>query len=313
LVCANSEIIQLNLNSGIYSAQGPSLLGIGLVPVTSIIGGYATTSPGYMFYVVNSPFGGTLAVMVNHDKGRALNAVSYRVTYDGITQSKAWNDYKWDPVQNLFVLTTTSADSNGWFPVRQASDLWENYWLGYLLDTTAYADNQLHTITIDFFDDDDNYISGGSSSVNIFVDNNWPHAYIQQIFHKEDNGTVVPVAACEIVQGTDDEFSFVIDASDQIGQNLLSWSLTAYWGANKASAVASDTYQNNYNPLNVHWLGPLYVTEPTTSMWHASVPGDPTSRACAHTFYLDVWDRSTNGYGYLHQSTYQVSLTILLS
>ena len=51
------------------------------------------------------------------------------------------------------------------------------------------------------------------------------------------------------------------------------------------------------------------------NLWHAKqgVPCDPTSISCAHTFYLTVWDRSINGYGYIHTSGYTRSITLLLS
>jgi len=189
--------------------------------------------------------------------------------------------------------------------------IWYNYWLGYFLDTTAYADNQNHVIAVELFDTYGNIITSGTTSVSIFVDNNWPHANILAIYYTEANGTVVQVQACNIVQGTSDQFSFEIDASDQLGQDLLSWSLVAYWGANQAALVASDTYSPSHSTA-VKWVGPYYSTVPSP-VWHATVSGDPTSRDCAHTFTLGVWDRSINGWGYLHYSSYQVSLTILLS
>jgi len=279
--------------------------------VTAISGGYATTSSSYFFYVQNSPFGGVLPLMINYDKARSLGAQYYQIYYDGILQTNPWNDYKWDATQNLFIIQTTNADVNGRFPVRLFGDIWYNYWLGYFLDTTVYADNQYHTIIVKLLDGSGNVLNAGTTSVSIFVDNNWPHAFIGTIYYTLANGTVVSVTPCEIVQGTSDEFSFQIDASDQIGQDLLSWSLVAYWGANKAAVVASDTYSPSHTSL-VKWGGPFYSNVPNP-YWHATVQGDPTSRDCAHTFVLGVWDRSINGWGYLHYSQYQVSLTLLLS
>jgi hypothetical protein len=43
------------------------------------------------------------------------------------------------------------------------------------------------------------------------------------------------------------------------------------------------------------------------------VAGDPTSTHCAHTFFLDAWDRVINGRGYVHgTSEYHKSITIML-
>ncbi|MBV8857643.1 MAG: hypothetical protein JOZ96_06125 [Acidobacteria bacterium] len=46
--------------------------------------------------------------------------------------------------------------------------------------------------------------------------------------------------------------------------------------------------------------------------WHAAVAGHPTSTHCAHTFFLSVWDRVINGYGYPHNRNYHKSITIWL-
>jgi hypothetical protein len=122
---------------------------------------------------------------------------------------------------------------------------------------------------------------------------------IKQIYYKTDNGTLIPESACDIVVGTNDEFSFVIDASDPLGQDLLSWSLVAYWGDDKSGYpppsllslslsslsplspllsllsslrssiplthgcryVASDSYASHSSA--VKWLGPSYSTVPS--------------------------------------------------
>jgi len=153
----------------------------------------------------------------------------------------------------------------------------------------------------------------GFDYVYVFVDNNWPHAVISQIYYY-NNGSTIAVDACAIVQGTNDQFGFVIDASDQIGQNLMSWVLYAVWGNDQSEGIDSDSYNPNHVSISKKWLGPYLVEEPPApTYWHATVEGDPTSRQCAHTFILGVWDRSTNGWGYLHYSSYTQSITLLLS
>ena len=96
--------------------------------------------------------------------------------------------------------------------------------------------------------------------------------------------------------------------------HLLGWSLTAYWGDNKSKAVASDTYSNHVSPSKL-WAGitSTIVPPPGPAPWNATVAGDPTSTHCAHTFFLDAWDRVINGWGYVHGwSEYHKSITIML-
>ena len=59
------------------------------------------------------------------------------------------------------------------------------------------------------------------------------------------------------------------------------------------------------------WFGFTGSLVPS-SWWSAAVPGDPTSTRCAHTFYLEVWDRVINGYNHIHRSRYHKSITIML-
>lgn len=100
------------------------------------------------------------------------------VLYDGIVQANPWIDYRWDTTLNTFVPTATVADVLGRFAVRKVGELWYNNWLGYLLDTTALSDNQIHTIEVKLYDSTGNIIPTTQNSASIFVDNIWPHACI---------------------------------------------------------------------------------------------------------------------------------------
>lgn len=307
LICCDKEIDQVDLTSGIFTSAGPMFLGIGHVPKTKISSdGYATTDPGYFFQVKDAPFGGTLALMFNHEKARILGAQYYQIEVDGNLQQQAWSDYKWNTSHNTFELTPNPQSGN-FFRVRKAGELWYNYWLGYFLDTTGLTNN-LHTISVKVFTDPDpsKEIVAGRDSMVVRIDNQWPQVSIDQIIH--DNR---PVDACAIVKTGSHNFSFRITAQDS-EQHLLSWSLTALWGDNKSKAVDSDNYNNHISSIK-KWAGitntvPVPVASP--SLWDASVAGDSTSTHCAHTFYLGVWDRVINGYGYIHYSDYHKSITI---
>jgi len=317
LVCCNDVIVEVDLTGSVYTGTGPMLLGIGHVPKTKISAeGYATTDPGYFFAVTHAPFGGTLALMVNHQKARSMGAMYYQILVDDVVQDDPWSDYLWKTALNEFVLTP-SPQSGTFFRVHKATDLWYNHWLGYFLATGTFADG-VHTISVRVYAGPDlgSEIIAGRDSLVVTIDNQWPRAEIDQIIY-HDPANPVPalqhrvVDVCGIVEGTSDEFSFRIEANDPVGQHLLSWSLSALWGDNKSATIASDTYAPGHvAPAPHQWTG--VNGEVPTPHWNATVAGDPSSRRCAHTFYLNVWDRVIDGWGYIHHSTYHQSITLLL-
>jgi hypothetical protein len=316
VICSDSAISELDLTGGAFSAAGPIFLGIGFVPIDHInnslpmnplTDGYATTDPGYFFYVKDSPFGGTLPFMITHDAAYAppYNARYYKVQVDGTEPLQSFNDYLWNGTQ--FVLHTTSPLLGGYYPVRSPGQLWYNHWLGYMLDTSGLS-NGLHNIHIRLFHANGTEIVIPPAVIHnrwVRIDNGWPTASIDQIIHDG-----IPVDTCAIVKTGTDQFTFRITAHDP-EQHLLSWSLVALWGDNKSGGVSSDDYNAHVSPSRL-WAGisGTVVPPPGPSPWHATVAGDPTSRHCAHTFYLTVWDRVINGYNYLHRSDYHKSITI---
>jgi hypothetical protein len=294
------------------------LLGIGLVPVSRIsrsspvnpaTDGYADTTvdPAYFFQVKDTPFGGTLALMFNHQGAFAAGARFYRLSVDGVEPRQAFSDYQWDSATNSFVLRTITPSPAGFYPVRSPGELWYNAWLGYLLDTSGLS-NGLHTVGVRLFasmlpGSEIGSVSDPGRTLVAQIDNSWPQAVINQILH---DGSVV--GTCAIVDSGSDQFTFNITALDG-EQNLLSWGLTALWGDNQSSAVASDSYSSHVSPTR-KWPGISGVVP--TPAWRATVAGDPTSRRCAHTFRLGVWDRVINGYGYLHYAEFNKSITLML-
>ena len=191
--------------------------------------------------VTNSPFGGTLSLMVNHDRARSNGALWYYLTIDGtpVLSPQSWGDYLWDDTLNVrsptplkslgppfshtsvitsqeFVYTTTTRVGQ-FFLIRQPYNVWYNYWLGGFLDTTGLSTG-LHTLSVVFTA---NPTAASptlfSDSISISVDNGWPLASINSILHYLDaynlnNVTVVPT--CGIVTGANDQFAFNITAED---------------------------------------------------------------------------------------------------
>ena len=321
LVCANTEVDEISVTSSLFASTGPMLLGIGHVPVSRIsrhnpvdpnVDGYADTSvdPSYFFQVKDSPFGGTLPIMLNHDNAFLLGARFYRLFVDGAEPLQSWSDYRWSTPANSFVLHTINPIAGGYYPVHSPVELWYNHWLSYLLNTGSLS-NGIHTIGVKLFSatapaSEIGHMTDPGRTMVARIDNGLPQASIDVIRH--DGGAV---GTCAIVASGSDAFTFDIVALDA-EQHLLSWSLSAMWGDNKSKAVDADSYSNHI-AANKKWAGTsatVPVVQP--SPWHATVAGDPTSKKCAHTFYLGVWDRVINGWNYIHYADYHKSITLML-
>ena len=313
LACSNSVISKVGLTAAVYNNSGPYLLGVGHVPITEISTGptpdrtgYATTDPGYFFHVVDAPFGGTVSLMVNHDRAYTEGARRYVVKVDGVTQKQAFNDYKWSNAKKKFVLTASTPTTTGMFRVRRPTDLWYNHWLGFRLNTKLLSAG-LHTVEVRFYTTTNPATFKFSDSVKLRIDNSRPRASIDEIIHHLLRGRTEIVGTCGIVNTPTSNFSFRITAQDLEG-HLKSWNLRALWGDNKSKGIASESYTPNPSKK---WAGLVTHIVPPTP-WDATVAGDPTSTRCAHTFYLTVWDRVTNGYTHLHRRDYHKSITIML-
>ena len=74
-----------------------------------------------------------------------------------------------------------------------------------------------------------------------------------------------------------------------------------------SAVVASDNYDNHLAGAPL-WSGTTGIVPPGPG-WNAN-DGTIPSTHCAHTFYLDVWDRVINGFGYIHEATFHKSITL---
>lgn len=311
LVCSNDALTALDLAGAALSGSGPLLLGVGLIPVTKIAGGYADTSDdaGYLLVVKDCPFGGTLPIMFNHERARLLGAKYYRVLIDGAATTAPFGDYRWSSADNAFKYVPIVPDAAGFYPVRSAGELWYNAWLGLARDTGDLSPG-LHTFEVRVYNaaHADITPSGVIRSTQLMIDNQRPLARINTILQGNTVASSVPVGACAIVNSGPDAFFFDITASDS-QQHLLSWHLYALWGDNKSASIASDRYGNHVS-ASKQWAG-VNGTVPGAA-WHAAAANDATSTRCAHTFVLEVWDRVINGYGYIHAASAHKSITIWL-
>lgn len=154
LVCSDQIIERVDFDSVVFQPAGPLLMGIGFIPFDKVqASGLATTDPGYFYQVTNVPFGGTLPLMVNHQRAANDGAVYYRVKVDGVLRSDSWSDYRWNGTH--YVLQTIGpvnvSGHPDYYPVHPVSELflWMNPSLGMLMDSTNLT-NGLHTIVLEF-------------------------------------------------------------------------------------------------------------------------------------------------------------------
>jgi len=317
LIASASVVSEVDLTASVYTAAGPVFLGIGFVPadVAHLPAGYADTTadPTYFFQVKDCPFGGTLPLMINWENARSAGANFYQVFIAGVQVTSSFGDYLWSVPLNKFELVTTSPAAGGYYPLRSAGQIWLNFWLGLLLDTTGQP-NGLNLISIKLFAAQSaateiGLFTAPGRFASVMIDNTLPVASMQQIYQQPGN---VLVNTCAIVSTGTPTFTFVVTATAP-QSHLMGWSLTAYWGDNKSGTVSSDTYQNHITPTRL-WAGitSVAVPPPGPTPWNAAVAGDSTSTHCAHSFFLNVWDRVINGWGYIHGvASYQKSITLL--
>lgn len=322
LIACATEVSEVDLTASVYTAAGPIFLGIGFVPAdaTHLPNGYADTTmdPTYFFQVKDCPFGGTLPLMINWQHARSMGANFYQVFIAAsggppVQVTQPFGDYLWSVPLTKFELFTTTPAPGGYYPLRAAGQIWLNFWLGLLLDTTGQP-NGVNTISIKLFSalspaSEIGHATDPGRFARVMIDNTLPVASIQQILQQPGN---VPVNTCAIVNTGTPTFTFQVTASAP-QSHLLGWSLTAYWGDNKSMSVSSDNYNNHITPTRL-WAGITGVTVPPPgpTPWNAKVAGDPTSIHCAHSFFLYAWDRVINGWGYIHgAASYQKSITLL--
>jgi hypothetical protein len=322
LIASATVVSEVDLTASVYSAAGPIFLGIGFVPADAahLPAGYADTTvdPSYFYQVKDCPFGGTLPLMINWEAARTARANFYQVFVQGpvgpvvqITQS--FTDYLWSVALNEYEAVTTSPAAGGYYPLRSSGQIWLNFWLGLLLDTTGRP-NGLNKISIKLFSAETASSEIGHSTdagrfASIIIDNTTPVVNLEQILQQPGN---TPVGTCAIVNTGAPTFTFQVTALAP-QSHLLGWSLAAYWGDNKSETITSDTYSNHISPTRL-WAGisSVAVPPPGPTPWNATVAGDPTSTHCAHSFFLNAWDRVINGWGYIHGvASYQKSITLL--
>jgi sugar lactone lactonase YvrE len=277
-VASDSVISKVEL----ASPGGPVITRIGHIPSTSInwTDGLATTVPSYFFYVKNASFGGSVHVMLNFPNMRALGAKYYRVYAGGTLQLETWTNYKWNGT--TFAPQTVAPVFSGLYAVPTATELWATPDLGFILDTTKLP-NDREVVVVALYDASFSFLSSSIGYVALRIDNNGPAMDIEEVWH---DGAKLDECAL-IVSGTPN-LTFVFTAKDNEA-HLFNYSLVDRWGSGASAPVTSDHYIGVHDSLTT-WAG----------VSHGSVAYTLSNTACSHSFLLDGWSNTTNGFNRIH-------------
>jgi len=283
---------------------GPVIGSIGLIPAAppQLVGGYATTAPGYYLVVDEAAFGGTLNVIGNRTTLQnlwAAGARKYRILHRAGTSGpyspllQSWYNYRWNG--SVYALENFTWDANNMYPLLNPAD---DYSIDDLLiqwNTTGALG--IHELQAEFYNAANAVVATPPQTVQLMIDNNLPLVDLSQVLH---NG--VPVSACAMETMTDatDGVRFNITARDLEG-HLKDFTLAALWGHGASATVYSDSYPAHRNPTHL-WNGVSGQVVPAGE-WVPPV-------TCAYQFRLSATARVTNGYSYIGyvEDTYHVTL-----
>ena len=307
LVCGDQAIEQIDLSSLVIQPSGPLVMGIGFIPFDKVIAsgplaGLADTTldPTYFYQVKDTPFGGTLPIMVNYMRAFNDGAAYYRVKVDGIVRADTFTDEHWNGSEYVTqtVAPMVVGGHPGYYPVRALSDifLWLNPSLGDLLDSTNLS-NGLHTIQLDFVNGAGTLIET-STALTVRVDNNPCTATLGA---PNVGGTVFADPVCGVLKYGSPSASPVdmpFTASHPNGFATFSFSLTK--GANAVSLPASPPTSGPVSSA----VSPIYDT--VNALLANPTPNPPCTTA-AFAEYLYVAATANNGWG--RQSQYDRSAT----
>jgi DNA-binding beta-propeller fold protein YncE len=288
----------------------PVFLGVGHVPSTKIVSGYATTDPGYFFQVKHAPFGGTLNLFGNLSNFKMLGATHYRVLvskdggpYGALGQS--WTAYRWNTTTLQYEavnVAPVTADQRYAIPPEYPA-LAARWYPAFLMMRWPSSANGSYSFKVEIYNGAANPTATPlptGNSLTLAVDNTPPEVDIVAI--RQHPGPMIK--ACDIVTAAPNRFDFQITATDP-NQHMLSYDLAAYWGKNKSASItgAADSYASHVSAAPPHaWGGVINAWLPAAG-WAASCN-------CAHTFILRAWKRTTDGYGYVLSGQSSQSLTI---
>ncbi len=284
---------------------GAVIGGVGLIPASTIINGYAQTGSSYYVAVDEAAFGGRMNLIGNRvtmqdlwnrgaRKYKMLHQIGSSGSFSSIHQN--WVNYRWNGT--TYVLERFGPDTADMYPLLDPS-------LDYSIDDLLLQWQSvgfpaaIHQFKAEFFDNSNNPVSAPSQVLELMVDNNLPHVDIVDIKH---GARSVSACAIEHMRDARDGVRFQITVEDA-EEHLKDYYLTAHWGDGQSDTIHSDTYAAHRAPDH-KWRGVQNLMVPS-GVW---VP----NRTCAHQFRLTAYPRVTNGYGYIwHHNTDTRHVTLI--
>jgi DNA-binding beta-propeller fold protein YncE len=317
----DSELVKADL----FDLAGPVFMGVGHVPASNIVDGYASTDPGYFYQVKHSPFGKTLNIFGNLVQFHALNATHYEVevSKDGgpfEPINRSWNVYKWNMTTSKYELTPMAPDPGTTryeIPLEADGQYHPEFWYPpFLFMRWASGNNGLYEFRVNLYPSVT--LPVADNSLILRIDNTTPDAQLIAICQ---DGVAGPtgnpcypdreVKACDIVSSLPNTYYFKITAYDS-NHHLLSYWLKGLWGNNKSHIIYSDHYNNHIDAEGPYWWSgvfnfPIPRTAPGSG---GSLDTWASQCNCAHTFYLRTWKRTINGYNYIYHNDWHKSVTL---
>jgi hypothetical protein len=319
----------------LFGLTGNIFMGVGHVPSTDISpDGYATTSPGYFYKVINAPFGGTMNFFLNLENFRSWGATHYEVNISSGGASErisniSWKTNKWDDTDKKYKPFTMAPDpddihhSKYLIPIDGGiydAGLWYPPFFGlrwpsgengsYTFEVALYQKSGTTFTPIPIpGDPNDPNSMAGLNKITLKVDNTPPTVNIHNIY--QNRPPITDIKPCEIVDTGLNQFTFKITAYDAEG-HLYNYNFHGLYGDNDYLQIDKDSYEN-YITLPPP-APPPYVPVLWSGIINQIVPSTPISAPykCAYTFYIGAWGRTINGYNRIQYVRYHKSITINL-
>jgi hypothetical protein len=280
---------------------GPVIGSVGLIPTTKIVGGRATTDPGYYVAVTNAAFGGTLNLIGNRTKMQSLYNAGNRKYNVSVRKPgaaaftplvAAWTNYYWNGTD--YILKSFSGVDGIYTLENPATD----YSIDDLLIQfpTQGFDTGQHTIKVTFYVGNSAVVAD-TQDLTLFIDNRLPIVNIDKIKHGSNE---ISTCAIEQLNAVPDGLNFEITASDPEG-NLLNVSFVAQGGDGSSTSV----YSENYDISKGNWAGFSNKAVPAMGNWRPQ-------KSCAFLFSLTATARTTNGYNYIGHTNIFKGVTVLV-